>query len=85
LALTLEAVLGIDPAQLLQLQKSYELAKAQLELRLDPGMSTRATLFGELPVTDMVRRGWLDNVTDTREPRQIEAALCKFFGVAISG
>jgi len=32
----LEAVLGIDPAQLLQLQKSYELAKAQLELRLDP-------------------------------------------------
>jgi HTH-type transcriptional regulator/antitoxin HigA len=82
IALTLEAVLGINPEQLLQLQKSYELAKAQLELRLDPGISTRATLFGELPVTDMIKRGWLDNVTDTRDPKQMEAALCKFFGAA---
>ncbi len=60
LALKLQAILGIDPQRLLQLQQEYELAKAQIELRFDPGMSARATLFGELPITDMIKRGWLE-------------------------
>lgn len=80
-ALRLQAVLGIDPNALLQLQKEYDLAKAQIEVRIDPSLPTRATLFGELPVTEMIRRGWLDGVTDIRDVAKIEAALCKFFGV----
>lgn len=79
LALKLQAILGIDPQRLLQLQQEYELAKAQIELRFDPGMSARATLFGELPITDMIKRGWLRGITDVRD-EGIEAAICQFFG-----
>jgi len=79
LALKLRAVIGTDPEELLQLQKSYELAKAQLELRLDPELNTRVTIFGELPITEMVKRGWLRGITDIRDA-DIEAALCHFFG-----
>jgi HTH-type transcriptional regulator / antitoxin HigA len=80
MALTLQAVLDIDPSRLLQLQKGYDLAKAQIEVRIDPGLSTRAALFGDLPVMEMVKRGWLDGVTDVRDVGKLEAALCKFFG-----
>jgi HTH-type transcriptional regulator/antitoxin HigA len=81
MALTLQAVLGIPADQLLQLQKEYELAKARIEVLIDPGLPTRAALFGELPVTEMIKRGWLDGITDTRDVAKLEAALCKFFGV----
>jgi HTH-type transcriptional regulator/antitoxin HigA len=79
LALVLYAVLGIDPQKLMQLQKEYELAKAQIEHRVDPGLSTRAKLFGELPVSDMVKRGWLRGITDVKESG-LESSLCSFFG-----
>jgi len=82
MALTLHAVLNIDPDRLLQLQKGYDLAKAKIEVRLDPGLSNRAVLFGELPVTEMIKRGWLEGITDIREVATLEAALCKFFGVS---
>ena len=36
LALTLDAALGIEPERLLELQKSYELARAKIETRIDP-------------------------------------------------
>jgi HTH-type transcriptional regulator / antitoxin HigA len=85
MALTLQAVLDIDPDQLLQLQKAYDLAKAQIEVRIDPSLSTRAALFGDLPVMEMVKRGWLDGVTDVRDVARLEAALCKFFGVPSLG
>lgn len=81
MALSLQAVLGIDPDQLLQLQQAYDLAKAQIEIRLDPGLSTRATLFGDLPITEMINRGWLDGISDIRDRAKLEGALCKFFGV----
>ena len=50
LALMLQAALGIDPAQLLDLQASYELAKAQIEIRIDPRLPIRAAVFGGLPL-----------------------------------
>jgi len=79
LALTLHAVLDIDPEQLLQLQKSYELAKAHLEVRIDPQLKKRANLIGKLPIQEMIKRGWLD-VHDSRNLNDIEGALTKFFG-----
>jgi len=79
LALKLKTILGIDPQHLLQLQQEYELAKAQIELQFDPGLSTRATLFGELPVTDMIKRGWFRGITDVRD-ENLEPAMCQFFG-----
>jgi len=84
MALTLQAVLEIPADQLMQLQKEYELAKAKIEVRIDPGLPTRATLFGELPITEMIKRGWLDGVTDTRDVAKLEAALCKFLASLLS-
>jgi HTH-type transcriptional regulator / antitoxin HigA len=78
LALQLQAVLDINADELLKLQTSYELAKAQLEFRVDPSVKTRASVFGELPVTDMIKRGWLPGITDLKDEK-IEDALCKFF------
>ncbi len=79
LALKLKEILNIDPHQLLLLQQVYELAKAQIELQFDPGLSTRATLFEKLPVTDMVKRGWFKGISDVRD-EGLEAAMCQLFG-----
>src|ERR1700744_3970380 len=79
MALTLQVVLDIDPDQLLQLQRSYDLAKAQMEAFIDPNIATRAALFGELPVAEIIKRGWLTGITDIRDA-DLEVALCNFFG-----
>lgn len=83
LALTLNAALGIDPHRLLQLQKDYELAKAKIETRIDPALSRRKAIFGGLPVSEMVRRGWLAGITDIRDAN-LDAALCRFFNAPSS-
>ncbi len=77
IALQLQTVLEIDPNELLRLQTSYELAKAQLEFRIDPSVQTRAKVFSDLPITDMIRRGWLKGVTDIKDPH-LEEALRAF-------
>lgn len=81
LALKLEAILAVNADELLKLQTSYELAKAQLEFRLDPELTTRARLFGELPVAEMVNRGWFKGITDLHDA-ELDSSLCKFFGVS---
>lgn len=80
LALQLREVLGIDAGELLKLQASFDLKKAELEFRPDPALNTRAKVFGELPVGDMIARGWLKNVSDLWDS-QLNDALCAFFGV----
>lgn len=82
LALSLSQIFDVPAEQFLQLQKEYDLAMARLVSNPDPGLSTRAALFGDLPVSDMIRRGWLVGVDDVRQVRAVENALCKFFGVS---
>ncbi len=79
-SLMLGEIFGVDPDGFLELQKKYDLARAAIEMIPDPGRATRAHLFGGLPVSDMIKRGWLDadNIKDV--PR-VEAALANFFGV----
>jgi HTH-type transcriptional regulator/antitoxin HigA len=79
-ALELQSVLDIDPDELLKLQASFELKKKQLEFRPDPALTTRAKVFGDLPVAEMIARGWLrvDDMWDSR----LNESLCRFFGVA---
>ncbi len=79
-ALALEEVFGAPAERFLELQKSYDLAKARIAARPDPGRKTRAQLFGGLPVAEMIKRGWIDAV-DMRDVASIEKALAKFFGV----
>jgi len=80
LALQLKEILNIDADELLKLQASFELKKAALEFRPDPALVTRAKVFGELPVGDMIARGWLRNVDNLWDSR-LNESLCTFFGV----
>jgi HTH-type transcriptional regulator / antitoxin HigA len=78
LALILGEVFSVPPERLMDLQKSYELAKARIKSRPDPTRATRATVFGSLPVGEMIRRGWI-RAKDIRD-EAVEPELVRFFG-----
>ncbi len=80
MALSLGEVFDVPAERFLELQKSYDLAKARIVARPDPNRSTRALLFGGLPIAEMIKRGWLD-ADDVRSVARVETALIKFFGV----
>jgi HTH-type transcriptional regulator/antitoxin HigA len=79
MALKLEEVFATPAEQFLELQKSYDLAKARIVARPDPARATRALLFGGLPIAEMIKRGWI-NANDVRDVVTIETELIKFFG-----
>jgi HTH-type transcriptional regulator/antitoxin HigA len=81
MALVLSGIFGEPAETFLELQKKYELAQARYLLVDDPDMATRAQLFGKLPVSEMIKRGWLD-ADDVRNFPKVEAAIAKFFGVS---
>jgi HTH-type transcriptional regulator / antitoxin HigA len=78
MALQLEEVFGIRADHFLQLQKRYDLAQAKITARPDPNRAIRARVYGELPVSEMIKRGWLD-AEDIRDEAKVQAALLKFF------
>ncbi len=80
-ALALSEVFNVPAEVFLELQRSYDLAKARITTRPDPGRAARAHLFGELPVAEMMTRGWLGAANDIRDVPKIEAELANFFGV----
>ena len=80
LAVVLEEVFGTPAEVLLKLQRNYELAQARIVARPDPGRATRAYLYGDLPVAEMIKRGWL-NTENLRDTKAVEKALVRFFGV----
>lgn len=82
LALRLGQIFDVPAEKFLDLQNDYDLAMARIVSRPDPMLATRASLFGELPVSEMIRRGWLKGVDDVRNVQGVEEALCRFFGVS---
>jgi HTH-type transcriptional regulator/antitoxin HigA len=78
-ALALEDVFGVDAERFLELQRKYELAVARIASRPDRGRAARATLFGDLPISAMIKRGWI--AADPLDMKAVEAGLVKFFGV----
>jgi HTH-type transcriptional regulator / antitoxin HigA len=80
LAVTLEEVFAVSAERFLELQKSYDLAKARISVRPDPDRSTRAHLYAELPVAEMNKRGWID-APDVRDVAKVQSELVRFFGV----
>ena len=81
LALAFAELFGVEADRFLELQSSYDLAKARIAAMPDPGRATRAHLFGGLPITDMIKRRWID-AEDIRDVSEVEASLARFFGVA---
>lgn len=80
LALALGEVFEVEPEEFLKLQQQYDLARARLIVKKDPKRSSRARLFGGMPILEMVRRGWLDvSEEDIRDVAKVEAAVLKFF------
>ena len=80
LSLQLGDLFQVNPEMFLDLQKTYDLEHARITSRPDPKRSIRACLFGDLPVSDMIKRRWL-NATDVKDVSSVEAALIKFFSV----
>jgi HTH-type transcriptional regulator/antitoxin HigA len=79
LALSLEEVFSVPAETFLNLQKTYDLALARLETRPDPERITRAHLYGDLPVAEMIKRGWI-KAKDVRDP-DVRSELMRFFQV----
>lgn len=80
LAIVLEDVFGTPAERFLDLQKSFDLAQARLASRSDPNRATRAHLFGELPVSEMIKRGWI-SAESVRDVDAVQSELMRFFGV----
>jgi HTH-type transcriptional regulator / antitoxin HigA len=78
MALALEEVFEVPAERFLELQRMYDLAMARITARPDPTRATRARLYGDLPVSDMIKRGWVvaKDVRDT----SVEPELLRFFG-----
>lgn len=84
MAVKFESIFNVDANVFLELQKVYDLAKARITAQPDPTRATRANLFGGLPITEMIKRRWVD-VDDIKDVPKVEAALEKFFGVKSIG
>lgn len=80
LALLLEELFGVPAERFMDLQKNYELALARIETRPDPERITRAHLFGDLPVAEMIKRGWI-KAKDVRDVSSVRSELMRFFQV----
>lgn len=80
LALVFQDLFDVPAERFLELQKSYDLAKARIVQIPDPERNLRAHLFGGLPIAEMMKRGWI-KVDDIRNVSAVEAELTKFFGV----
>lgn len=81
LAVVLEEAFAIPAEHFLDLQKSFELAKARYSVTPNPRRASRAKLLSDLPITEMISRGWI-GVKNTKDVEEIEFAINKFFGVA---
>lgn len=80
MALALGEVFEVPAEHFLSLQQEYDLAQARIVVRPDAERATRARLFGDLPVPEMIKRGWLE-ADNIRDVQKVEASLVKFFGV----
>lgn len=78
MALLLEEVFLVPAERFLELQKSFDLAKARIIAQPDPKRATRAQLFGGLPVSEMIKRGWI--IADDLRDERVESELTRFFG-----
>jgi HTH-type transcriptional regulator / antitoxin HigA len=80
-ALILGEIFDINPERILRLQHRFDLEKARITANPDPTRTAKANLFGNLPVADMIKRGWLD-VENVKDVEGVERELKKFFGVS---
>ena len=74
MAKALGEAFDVSPEFFANLQKSYELSKAQDP---NPAVALRGQLQSKYPIREMVRRGWLENT----DAILLQAQLIRFFNV----
>lgn len=79
LAIKLEGAFGVPAEKFLELQRRFDLALARIGNTPDPKRETRGHLFGGLPITEMIKRGWIE-ADSIRDIPHVEKSLVKFFG-----
>jgi HTH-type transcriptional regulator/antitoxin HigA len=77
-ALTFEEVFGIEAERFLFVQKTYDLAVARIAKIPNPERQVRANLIGSLPVSAMIKRGWID-AKSVKDIDSVESSLLRFF------
>ena len=80
IAVVLEELFNVRAEEFLDLQKSYDLGKARLSSSPDPDRTIRAHLFGGLPISAMLKRGWI-TADGVRDVGRVQSELMRFFGV----
>jgi HTH-type transcriptional regulator/antitoxin HigA len=80
MALLLEETLGVAAERFLELQREFDLAQARIVFRPDPNRAMRALLFGDLPISEMISRGWI-SAESVKDVEGVSAELMRFFGV----
>ncbi len=78
LAIRFEEVFGIPAERFLDLQARFDLAVERLKRTPDQGQAKRGLLKAELPISTMIKRGWLD-VDSVRDRQGVDRALSLFF------
>jgi len=81
LAVVLEEVFGVPAHRFLSLQMELDLAMARFAAKPDHGRADRARLYGDLPIAEMIKRGWIHS-EDVRDTKTVETELVRFFGVS---
>jgi len=80
MALLLEETLGERAERFLELQRDLDLAQARIVFRPDPNRAMRAMLFGDLPISEMISRGWI-TAESVKDVEGVSSELMRFFGV----
>ena len=79
IALILEDVFKVPAENFLSVQKKYDLAVARIESTPNPKRAMRANLIGGLPVSAMIKRGWIE-ADSIKDIENVERSLLRFFG-----
>lgn len=80
MALILEDIFKVPAEEFLAVQKQYDLAIARIDADRDPSREMRASLIGGLPITAMIKRGWL-HASSVKDLPAVESSLTRFFSV----
>lgn len=78
LAMALGEVFEVEPEKFMELQMTLDLAQARIFTRPDPKRAIRAELFSSLPIAEMMKRGWMNEVP-LKDVSGVEGSVADFF------
>jgi HTH-type transcriptional regulator/antitoxin HigA len=80
-ALELSYAFGLPAERFLQQQQHYDLEIARMSAKPDDRRLDRALLYRQLPIAEMIQRGWI-RAESSRDVSRVESELTRFFDVS---